>query len=198
METFSALLAICAGNSPVSGHFPAQRPVTRALMFSLICAGINCWVNNGEAGDYRWYCTHYDVIVMIWIVLPGPINAKAWLHWTRNHLGQPDFQSGNLKFTIAFYEHLAWYATIKTTEGNKNLMAGLPIRPQHFTLCCRNWPRFGVRSRGVACHSACSTEMGDPTSAWWRVQPRLLTQNRGQFPFYHDHLGRSNQTHVIF
>ena len=28
METFSALLAICAGNSPVSGEFPTQRPVT--------------------------------------------------------------------------------------------------------------------------------------------------------------------------
>ena len=31
METFSALLAICAGNSPVPGEFPAQRPVTRSL-----------------------------------------------------------------------------------------------------------------------------------------------------------------------
>ena len=30
METFSALLAICAGNSPVSGEFPAQRPETRS------------------------------------------------------------------------------------------------------------------------------------------------------------------------
>ena len=29
METFSALLAICAGNSPVIGEFPTQRPVTR-------------------------------------------------------------------------------------------------------------------------------------------------------------------------
>ena len=28
METFSALLAICAGNSPVPGEFPSQRPVT--------------------------------------------------------------------------------------------------------------------------------------------------------------------------
>ena len=28
METFSALLALCPGNSPVSGEFPAQRPVT--------------------------------------------------------------------------------------------------------------------------------------------------------------------------
>ena len=28
METFSTLLALCAGNSPVTGEFPAQRPVT--------------------------------------------------------------------------------------------------------------------------------------------------------------------------
>ena len=31
METFSALLDICAGNSPVAGEFPAQRPVTRSF-----------------------------------------------------------------------------------------------------------------------------------------------------------------------
>ena len=38
METFSALLAICAGNSPVSGEFPAQRPVTRSFdVFLDVC-----------------------------------------------------------------------------------------------------------------------------------------------------------------
>ena len=31
METFSVLLAICAGNSPVTGEFPSQRPVTRSF-----------------------------------------------------------------------------------------------------------------------------------------------------------------------
>ena len=31
METFSALLAICAENSVVPGEFPAQRPVTRSF-----------------------------------------------------------------------------------------------------------------------------------------------------------------------
>ena len=31
METFSALLAICAGISPVPGEFPTQRPVTRSF-----------------------------------------------------------------------------------------------------------------------------------------------------------------------
>ena len=36
-KTFSALLAICAGNSPVTGEFPTQRPVTRgfAVFFDL-------------------------------------------------------------------------------------------------------------------------------------------------------------------
>ena len=31
METFPRLLAICAGNSPVPGEIPAQRPVTRSF-----------------------------------------------------------------------------------------------------------------------------------------------------------------------
>ena len=31
METFSALLAICTGNSPVPVEFPAERPVTRSF-----------------------------------------------------------------------------------------------------------------------------------------------------------------------
>ena len=31
MDTFSALLDIYAGNSPVTGEFPAQRPVTRSF-----------------------------------------------------------------------------------------------------------------------------------------------------------------------
>ena len=35
METFSVLLAFCAGNSPVTGEFPSQRPVTRS--FEVFC-----------------------------------------------------------------------------------------------------------------------------------------------------------------
>ena len=47
------LLAICAGNS-----------VTRNFDVSLICAWINGWVNNGEAGELRRHHAHYDVTVM--------------------------------------------------------------------------------------------------------------------------------------
>ena len=45
-------------NSPHKGQWRG------ALMFSLICAWINDWVNNGQADDLRRHCIHYDVIVM--------------------------------------------------------------------------------------------------------------------------------------
>ena len=65
METFSALLAICAGNSPASGKSPHKGQWRGALMFSLICAWINGWGNNDEGGDLRRHRAHYDVIVMM-------------------------------------------------------------------------------------------------------------------------------------
>ena len=62
-------------------HFPCYWPFVRGilrspvnpphkgqwrgtLMFSLICAHINGWANNGDAGDLRQHLAHYDVIVM--------------------------------------------------------------------------------------------------------------------------------------
>ena len=67
METFSALLAICAGNSPVPGEFPTQRPVTRN--FDVFFDLRNSWVNNGEAGDLGRNRAHHYVRVMLWHVL---------------------------------------------------------------------------------------------------------------------------------
>ena len=45
-------------NSPHKGQWRG------ALMFSLICAWINAWVYNREAGDLRRHRAHYDVNVM--------------------------------------------------------------------------------------------------------------------------------------
>ena len=64
MEIFSALLALCAGNSPVPVNSPHKGQWRGALMFSLICVWINGWVNNREAGDLRRNRAHCDVIVM--------------------------------------------------------------------------------------------------------------------------------------
>ena len=61
----SPLLAICEGNSPVTGEFPHKGQWRGALMFSLICAWINDWVNNREAADLRRHCTHYDITVFL-------------------------------------------------------------------------------------------------------------------------------------
>ena len=72
METFSALLAICAENSPVPVNSPHKGQWREALMFTLICARINGWVNNREAGDFRRYRAHYDVIVMHTGIKPIP------------------------------------------------------------------------------------------------------------------------------
>ena len=82
METFSALLAICAGNSPVPGEFPAQRPVTRSfdVFFDL---RLNKWFSKQSWG---WWCeTHscplwrhcngvqnlfYALPNMVWYIAP--------------------------------------------------------------------------------------------------------------------------------
>ena len=51
--------------NPVAADFPAHKGQWRgALVFSFICAWINGWVNNGEAGDLRRHRANYDVIVI--------------------------------------------------------------------------------------------------------------------------------------
>ena len=65
MEIFSMLLALCEGNPPITGGFPSQSPVTRALIFSLMCAWKNNWANSPDAGDLRCHGAHNDVTLMI-------------------------------------------------------------------------------------------------------------------------------------
>ena len=58
MEMFSALLAICAGNSP-------QRPVTRSFDVFFALRPNKRLSKHGKAGDLRRHSAHYDVTVMI-------------------------------------------------------------------------------------------------------------------------------------
>ena len=59
-------------NSPHKGQWRG------ALMFSLIYVWINGWENNPEAGDFRCYRAHYDVIVMSPITLTHlPLDKMA-------------------------------------------------------------------------------------------------------------------------
>ena len=64
METFSASLALCAGNSPVTGEFPSQRPVTRSfdVFFDL---RLNKRLSKQSRGWwFESHHGHYDVIVI--------------------------------------------------------------------------------------------------------------------------------------
>ena len=79
----STLVVTCSGHDDVIRwkHFPRHWPFAPvihrspvnsphkgqwrgALMFPLVCAWINSWENNREAGDLRRHGAHYDVISM--------------------------------------------------------------------------------------------------------------------------------------
>ena len=64
METFFTLLAFVRGihQSPVNS--PHKGQWRGALMFSLICAWTDGWVNNRDAGDLRCHRVRYDITVM--------------------------------------------------------------------------------------------------------------------------------------
>ena len=102
METFFALLAICAGNSPVIDEFPARRPVTRRFDVSFIFAWINVWANNREAGNLRRHRVHNDVIVML-----GPVHDIIRYNKRKEQTHTPDisksFISNNRDPKVCIY-----------------------------------------------------------------------------------------------
>ena len=104
METITAALAICAGNSPVACEFPAQWPVTRSFD-----------VYNGEAGDLRRHRFHYDVIVMS----PRAFKSGSVSHSRRC----PDIQSplrtcprhdtfSRAKIIVVCHGNIYWYGNV--------------------------------------------------------------------------------------
>ena len=113
METVSALLAFCAGNSPVIGEFPAQRPVTRSFDVFFDLPWMNGWVNNHEAGNFRPYRAHYDVTVMPrWVDDPAidkqkkPIRVAGDFRWSEyNYCGIVYQTMHDYNFCIVYVSH---------------------------------------------------------------------------------------------
>ena len=64
--------------SPVNS--PHKRQWRGALMFSLICAWINSWVNYREASDLRCHHAHYDIIVICRMEIHWQV------HWKYNYI----------------------------------------------------------------------------------------------------------------
>ena len=117
MEIFSALLALCVGNSPVIGYSPHKG---QALMFSLTCAWTNIWVKNRNACDLRRNHVHNDITVMDYCLISGQqdveTNGAKWIIiWqlffycgTRNLLVNSILSSHILWFLV----HLSWLMRI--------------------------------------------------------------------------------------
>ena len=82
MEAFSALLALYARNSPVTGEFPSQRPVTRSFDVFFELRLNKRLRNNREAGDLRRHRAHYDVTLMWAFDDTGCIHINMLLHST--------------------------------------------------------------------------------------------------------------------
>ena len=96
METFSALLAICAGDSPVTGEFPAQRPVTRSfdVLFDL---RLNERLSKQSWG--WWFET---------------LSRPLWRHYNGAVITYP--AAGPLRWKVFYYAwlkcvYLIWYLT---------------------------------------------------------------------------------------
>ena len=68
METCSTLLALCEGNSPVTGEFPSQR-ASNAGFDVFFDVSLNKQLHKQlRAGDLRRHDGHCDVTVMIMLI----------------------------------------------------------------------------------------------------------------------------------
>ena len=109
METFSALMAICARNSPVPGEFPAQRPVTRSfVVFFDLCLNkrlskwswgwwfetLSCLLwrqcNVHASYSYTSIFRHHMIFItkIIYtrtIILLLVLDATKYIHWPHAH-----------------------------------------------------------------------------------------------------------------
>ena len=136
METFSALLVICAGDSPVPVNSPHKGQWRGALMFTLICVRINGWVNNREAGDLRRHRAHYNAITMsefcsLWILSRYTDRSRV----IQVILSQQNFHQNELIFWILFDGSIWYHHASQQTFLNQNIATEAkqpPFCKRHF------------------------------------------------------------------
>ena len=107
----SALLAICAGNSPVTDEFHTQRPVTRNFDVFLDPLLNQRWVNSGEAGDLRPM---------------APILTS--LLWSEKRWCETESTQDNLQFIISYSGYQYSYMVTSRYENDFRITASFVRR----------------------------------------------------------------------
>ena len=181
MVTFSALLVLCAGNSPVTGEFPAQRPVTRIfdaffdlrLNKRLTKQSWGWWFEspsrplwhhcNGYGGQLIWQCS---------FGLQGIARIFVWLRYIKINNQQKSLKVfPNASFTDFSCTHSSYYLHLLITLPLWDL--GMTISPVHKDIAsphervyhlCDKWDTLWHDFVGIY-HPLGHHHKYDPTSA---------------------------------
>ena len=141
METVSALLAICAGNSPVTGEFPTQRPVTRRfdVFFDL---RLNKWLSKQWWG--WWFETpwgslwrHCNVFPSLFCSveptstpspMPALVRVMAWCCQAASHYPNQCWHKYVNNLLISWWRHdmITFSSLVIHCEGNQPITGGFP------------------------------------------------------------------------
>ena len=170
METFSALLAICAGNSPASGEFPTQRPVTRSfdVYFDLrpdkrlSKQSLGWWFETLSSSLWR----QCNVIALWWWFCPCRVGGAVWNHtaWLFPLMPLPTLslfysyflfgneyrktslekKLGNFSF-VSIYYHWNWFEDLHHVQGieikdDSEMLHSQYLRENNGTTCHHGHP----------------------------------------------------------
>ena len=179
-------------------HFPRYWPFVRgihrspvtsphkgqwrgALMFYLICAWTNGWVNNRDAGVLRRHCAYYDVTAILIVNSSYPFEI-----WQSAPRGQFDNNVAKIptKFisdnntAYPYTEHLWYIAVIFLRRIQKTTRYGVSfvtLKEQSFNiliiLLCSIW--YYMRLRYIESLWYCSCDMAyyrPVRECWWYIE----------------------------
>ena len=139
METFSALLAICVGNSPVPGEFPSQRPVTGRfdVFFDL---RLNKRLNKQSWGWWfetpshpLWRQCHADFLLNYWVPLSAEAGTKFKKDVLQTYFCWSRFCRKDILMNIEMGHRPLWALTHWSWDK------WTPLRRRHFQVHFLEW-----------------------------------------------------------
>ena len=154
METFSVLLSLCAGNSPVPGEFPAQRPVTRTFevffdlrpnkrlskqllgwWFDTLSSPLWCHCNGVKAMTAS-ICPCYNGMVCLTILTKYQDFLHRWIHKHNIWMVSPRY--GIIFKMMYIITMLTVWMCIKTQKKMTN---------STLNQFCNNWVSFSIKKK---------------------------------------------------